>query len=231
MVLFFDGSSSPSLVQGIVPNSCQITSIQSLDIPLTTSSLPTRFSANQLDSTANSLVVIDSGVHEYERLANGVLPEGDVLILDPLRDGLSQISEALHQRQGISSLHVISHGGPGYLQLGNSVVDFDLLLGRNSEVQLWASALTSDADILLYGCDVATGEQGLQFVQELSSLTEADVAASADLTGDFSQGGNWTLEYATGNIEASTPFTDSSLSSYQGLLATLLGAALLERRD
>ena len=45
-------------------------------------------------------------------------------------------------------------------------------------VEAWAKALTADADVLLYGCDVAAGDEGQDFVRALSEATGADVAAS-----------------------------------------------------
>ncbi|MGC8712879.1 MAG: N,N-dimethylformamidase beta subunit family domain-containing protein, partial [Leptodesmis sp.] len=85
----------------------------------------------------------------------------------------------------------------------------------------WGASLTEDADILLYGCNIAYGDLGQGFVQNLSILTGADIAASTDLTGDAPDGGNWTLEYNTGSIEATNPFTSAFLNSYRGVLASL----------
>ncbi|MBF0621207.1 MAG: DUF4347 domain-containing protein [Magnetococcales bacterium] len=50
-------------------------------------------------------------------------------------------------------------------------------------MQLWGDALSEDADILFYGCDVAAGDDGTAFVKGLSQLTGADVTASTDTTG------------------------------------------------
>ncbi len=58
-------------------------------------------------------------------------------------------------------------------------------------------------DILLYGCNVATGPEGAEFLATVSGLTGANVAASATPTGPRSLGGDWILETATGTIEAS----------------------------
>ena len=45
-------------------------------------------------------------------------------------------------------------------------------------------------------------KEGEQFVNQLALLTNADVAASDDLTGHVKLGGDWDLEYQTGNIES-----------------------------
>ena len=64
------------------------------------------------------------------------------------------------------------------------------------------SALSDDADILVYGCNFAAGEKGAEAVMLLAGLTGADVAASEDLTGAARQGGDWDLETRIGLIEA-----------------------------
>lgn len=68
-------------------------------------------------------------------------------------------------------------------------------------LQQWRSALTENADILLYDCDVAAGETGMTFIERLSLLVGADVAASTDKTGNTALGGDWELEKSTGSIE------------------------------
>ncbi len=81
-----------------------------------------------------------------------------------------------------------------------------------AELKLWSNLLTADADILLYGCNVAENAEGKTFVNSLAQLTGADVAASDDLTG---VGGDWVLEYQTGTIETAA-IADTT---YQGTLA------------
>ena len=78
-----------------------------------------------------------------------------------------------------------------------------------------------DADILIYGCDVAAGSTGRAFIDLLAQLTEADVAASTDTTGASFLGGDWTLEAQTGSIEAAA--IDAPL--YAGVLAINLPAS------
>src|SRR6185436_7436554 len=77
---------------------------------------------------------------------------------------------------------------------------------RAADLTGWRAALTSDADILLYGCDIGAGAGGLTLVQTLSGLTGADVAASDDATGFAPRGGDWDLEVQTGAIEADVVF-------------------------
>jgi glucose/arabinose dehydrogenase len=171
-------------------------------------------------STSSSLVVIDSTVKNYQDLAAGTFA-GDVVLLDATRDGLTQISEVLADRSGLTSLHIVSHGSAGSVQLGNATIDLTALTTHSSELQHWATALTANADILLYGCDIAAGEAGKAFIQQLSQLTGADIAASSDRTGNANLSGNWVLEQRTGAIESGLAFTDSVLQTYDAVLPTL----------
>jgi Ca2+-binding RTX toxin-like protein len=146
------------------------------------------------------IVFVDSRVEDYQTLLHGLSADVQVVVLDPGCDGLAQIADALAGRRGVADVHVISHGGPGLLQLGSSRIGLDDL-GRPE----WAAlrdALSPEADLLLYGCEVAAGAEGRAFLAGLADRTGADVAASNDLTGAASNGGDWDLEVATGEIEA-----------------------------
>ena len=115
-----------------------------------------------------------------------------MLVLDQNRDGLEQITQALAARSGsVSALHIVSHGASGSLALGATTLDAASLEGHQAQLRAWADALTADADILFYGCNVAADEAGIGFIEELSRLSGADIAASTDLTGSAELGGDW----------------------------------------
>ncbi|MBW4445924.1 MAG: DUF4347 domain-containing protein [Spirirestis rafaelensis WJT71-NPBG6] len=163
------------------------------------------------------IIFIDPNVEDYQSLIGGINPDTKVVILDRMKDGVSQITESL-QGGKYKAVHIVSHGSEGSLQLGSKQLNSANFDSYKSQLQQWANSLTEDADILLYGCDVATGETGVGFVQQLSQLTGADVAASDDLTGSAALGGDWDLEVKTGKIEANLPFQTSVLESYNGIL-------------
>ena len=167
---------------------------------------------------SHSITFVDSALASDQSLMASVNPRSEIILLDPYRDGLAQISDALAQRSNISSLHIISHGSEGVFNLGQTYYDANALSSRTEELASWSTALTDDADLLFYGCNVASGESGIIFVNYLSHLTGADVAASDDLTGSAALGGNWNLEVATGAIESSLGFQSSVLDTYAGVL-------------
>src|SRR5207344_800661 len=59
---------------------------------------------------------------------------------------------------------------------------------------------------------------GKALVKALSQLTGADVAASEDLTGAANKGGNWTLEYDTGHIDAALAISATEQATWKGVL-------------
>ncbi len=168
---------------------------------------------------AQTIAFIDSNVSSAIDIMAGV--QADIKIfLDPTRDGITQITDTLEQYKCLSGISIISHGNTSEVQLGNGLLNANSLPRYSNQLQQWQSALAQDADILFYGCGIAAGEFGKAFIDRISELTDADIAASTDITGNSAKGGNWDLEYATGSIETSTPFTSSFISSYQGLLPT-----------
>lgn len=81
-----------------------------------------------------------------------------------------------------------------------------------------AAASPSDADLLIYGCDVGAGVAGQDLLSAISQLTGADLAASDDLTGAGLLGGDWDLEIQTGIIETSSVVTSSGQQQWLHLL-------------
>ncbi|MEG4630803.1 SdrD B-like domain-containing protein [Microcoleus sp. AR_TQ3_B6] len=170
------------------------------------------------------IVFVDSAVEDWQSLAVGVKAGMEVILVDRARDGIEQIAEALQSRKGIESVHIISHGEPGSLQLGQSSLNSDNLETYRDCLKRWFSSsvnsLQNRFEILLYGCNVAAGKTGEAFVQKLSKLTKANIAASFNITGSSQKGGNWVLEYATGAIKTGLAIEPEVMASYAHTLAT-----------
>ena len=136
---------------------------------------------------SRQLVIIDPKVEDYQTLAAGIAPASEVHILDPDRDGIAQITEILSP--GCSSLHIISHGTPGTLYLGNSILNRQTLGNYAPQLQQW------DLDQLyIYGCEVAAGTEGQQFLQQLHEQLPIAIYANPHPTGNSALGGTWTLQ-------------------------------------
>jgi predicted outer membrane repeat protein len=166
---------------------------------------------------STEIAFIDVGILNADSIISQFTPGTEVHLLNGGENAIAQITEILANRSNISAIHLFSHGSNGALQLGGEAIanlsDYD------DELKLWSQSLTADADILLYGCNVAANETGKAFVNELSQLTGADVAASDDLTG---LGGDWVLEYQTGTLETLSIADDSYASTLANLTVTTL---------
>ena len=155
-------------------------------------------------STLNSqsIYFVDASLTDLDALLAGLPAGAEIVLIQPDRDGLQQMLDALAGRSDIDALHVLTHGGPGKIQLGGTTLDINTLDAASAALRQVADSLANEADILFYGCDVAASDEGLALIGRIADLTGADVAASTDLTGSARLGGDWDLEVATGVIEA-----------------------------
>jgi hypothetical protein len=168
-----------------------------------------------------SIIFVDSSVQDYQSLIQNA-DGSQIVILNENLSGIEQITNGLANQKDIKALHIISHGSEGSLKLGADVFNGKDLENFSTQIKQWGNALTANGDILLYGCDVAAGETGENFVKRLSEITGADVAASTNKTGNAALGGDWELEYSTGKIESPLAFKSEVLKDYQSTLGTLV---------
>lgn len=166
---------------------------------------------------ATQVIIVDSrvpGLVEHAKTAN---PEADIWLLDGSRSAVEQISEILANYSDLDALHILSHGGVGEIYLGAETVSAVAINQNSATFAAWGNALSDSGDILLYGCNVAQGDTGVAFINQLAQVTDADIAASDDLTGSAELGGDWELEVKSGDVEA----TSIVLETYEGALAPL----------
>jgi len=154
------------------------------------------------------LILIDAGVPNSQELLSEILesrPDStlEIRMLDANSDGIQQITDILAASEGsYDAIHIISHGEEGEVNLGNTALTSENLDQYADQLASWSDALTDEADLLFYGCDLAGNESGENFVGEIAAITGADVAASDDLTGAAEKGGDWDLELNVGTVEA-----------------------------
>ena len=179
---------------------------------------------DEIESTKRSEVLfVDGSVGEIENILLNISPEINIVRINRESDGVLQITKVLKELHNLTAIHILSHGDVGLVKLGNSVLSESTLKKYASQLKIWGQSLTETGDILLYGCNVAKGNVGHQFVDQVSDITGADVAASADLTGAVKLGGNWELESQDGFVTTGL-FADSRvLMSYQKVLDSATG--------
>ncbi|WP_199248959.1 DUF4347 domain-containing protein [[Phormidium] sp. ETS-05] len=186
-----------------------------------------------MNTKPTQLLVIDPQVEDYQQLAAGIQPGVQLLILEKDRDGIEQItaylsspppSPSLGEGTGVralalvranpyTTLHIISHGSPGTLYLGNTTLELNNIDQYRPQLQKWGIS-----HLYLYGCSVAAGDAGAEFLQKLHQITQANIAASNTLTGNAAKGGNWELEITTGAIATHIPISQEARASYQYVL-------------
>lgn len=179
------------------------------------------------DSTSpTSLVFVDASVPQSFELTEEVKRLGgpdyvQVVFLDSERDGIEQIDDVISNSENIESVHIFSHGNQNGIQLGSTWLNQETLTPYASTLAGWRDSFSADADLLIYGCDLAAQESGQQLLESIAELTKADVAASDDLTGHSDLGGDWELEYQVGSISSTLEFSQSFLNQWYGLLETV----------
>uniref|UniRef100_UPI0035624871 DUF4347 domain-containing protein n=1 Tax=Halopseudomonas sp. TaxID=2901191 RepID=UPI0035624871 len=170
------------------------------------------------------LVFIDASAPDYLQLLQGIENragvETQVFVLQSDTDGAAFISHTLAQYQGVDAIHLLSHGDNTGFQLGASWIGISTLDTFTAELSNWGQSLSQNADILIYGCNLASDPAGQRLLNDLALITGSDIAASDDLTGHFSLGGDWELEFASGNIETSIIADADLQESWLGTLAT-----------
>lgn len=183
--------------------------------------LPSGIMPHELSITAGApvteLVIVDSAVPDKQVLRRALNPRADLVILDGGEDALAQITEVLGRYRGLTAVHVVSHGEAGSLVLGDRRIDREALDAQPALLAAFDAATRAGADLLLYGCDVASDDTGL--LEVIQRNTHLDVAASSNPTGAADLGGDWTLEIHAGNIEATQPFSEKALKDFSAVLA------------
>ena len=171
------------------------------------------------------IAIVDASVVNYDQLIDDLAANGDserdfiVYLLDAEKDGVEQVSGILKGHAELDAIHLVSHGSNGRVSLGNTWLGNSNLGARAGEIASWSDSLSTDADLLIYGCELASTDAGKELVESISALTGADVAASVDDTGHVRYGGDWELEFDVGDVTTSVAFSDTVQASWQGLLA------------
>ncbi|WP_199247154.1 tandem-95 repeat protein [[Phormidium] sp. ETS-05] len=137
------------------------------------------------------------------------------------------VSPSPRRGLGDYSVHIISHGEPGSLQLGNTTLNSHNLSRYASQLYQWRKALGESGNLILYGCSVAAGSEGLSFIQQLHRILGSGIAAATTPVGNAALGGSWNLQQIYSPVPPSPhlpvsesphlPFQPDVLQAYPGL--------------
>ncbi|MFO0013051.1 MAG: DUF4347 domain-containing protein, partial [Planctomycetota bacterium] len=145
----------------------------------------------------------------------------DVYIVDRSNSGWEQLHSYLAERNiEFDAIHFVTHGTASGFQFGSDWVNADTLSSQSVQIAQISNYLSDNADLILYGCSIAETEYGRGIVDQLALYTSSDVAASDDATGNTSLGGDWNLEYQSGDIETSIAFSNEFQSEWNHTMVT-----------
>ncbi|MDB9529034.1 DUF4347 domain-containing protein [Oscillatoria sp. CS-180] len=182
--------------------------------------------ANQIVSTMRagtlahpspkSWIIVDSNIDDLQILLDIAVENNDVFLLDNTQDGVEQITSLLRSTNSApEALHLVSHGAPGTLSLGNSELSLSTLNHYSEQLKSWPIR-----DLFIYGCNVAAGDAGEEFLQKIQSLTQANIAASTHKVGHRTLGATWNLDVELGHVQASSFVTPALADNYFGSFVT-----------
>ncbi|MBE9118155.1 DUF4347 domain-containing protein [Lusitaniella coriacea LEGE 07157] len=195
-----------------------------------TYSAPTVTLFPKTGSEPNAYIFLDSTIPDYSQFLYGGKPGTTTVVVTPVENGIEKITATLATEgiNPIDKMHILSEGNAGEFWLGNAFVSSENVGQYQTQMQSWASNLAPGADILIYACLTALGESGSILLNSIADVTGADVAGSTTLTGSAIQGGDWVLERTTGEIEASNPFAQEILESYNQTLQVFTATTVAE---
>ncbi|MEM9056170.1 MAG: DUF4347 domain-containing protein, partial [Pseudomonadota bacterium] len=173
------------------------------------------------------LVVVDTAVEGYEQLVADITGRSgnvqySVHLIDSATDGVAALTAVLADHDDLDAVHLVAHGDAGGFQLGSTWLDSGSFDRYADAIGGWADAFRANADLLVYGCNLADSSAGLDLLESLAELTGADVAASTDLTGHADLGGNWSFEVHIGKVESAVAFSADLQAQWTGVLAAFV---------
>ena len=169
-------------------------------VSLTTETIEQESRLFETSASRKEIVFIDNGVDDYQTISNKINPSFSTYLIDAQQDGFIQMQNILQKQTDVDAIHIIGHASAGQVVLGSAVLNAETLNAQSDNLRVIGSALSNEGDILFYGCNLAQDEKGKLFIQQIGNITQADIAASDDVTG---QGGDWELEYKYGIVQTS----------------------------
>ncbi|MDY0136896.1 MAG: DUF4347 domain-containing protein [Thiomicrospira sp.] len=104
-----------------------------------------------------AIAFIDAGLPDLTTLYQA-LPQGmAVHWLDGDQNGIETISQVLAGQQEIDSIHLITHGAPGRIFIGNQTLSQANLSQHQTLLDQITRTLGENGEWYIYGCDVAQG--------------------------------------------------------------------------
>ena len=138
---------------------------------------------NNLDD--RPIVFLDSQLERSNFLVQKVVFQARAIVINSHADGIKAITYEL-ERSNCREIHIITYGFPGCLYLGSSQLSINTFIQYEKELKSWFNRdrytySSNLPQISLYGCNVAAGDVGEEFVSRLNQITKAKITASANI--------------------------------------------------
>jgi hypothetical protein len=167
-----------------------------------------------------ALYVLDPQVRGWQSLMRLLKQDQkEVLLLNSEESGVGQVTRYLetasHQ---VRSLVFLTEGKPGVWLLGNESIHRDTIHDYLVPMRGWKQQMTAEGELLLFGCRIAEGEAGVQWLSQLAAETGLNVAASSDFTGPARLGGDTDLEWSTAAVQADLRMVKQAINSLPAVM-------------
>jgi len=160
-----------------------------------------RSSLRLTDDNLKEVVIIDKSLENFQDLVAASDKKSTVILVENNSTGFSDLERKLKSLKDVERLHILTHGTSGNFVLGRNQLNEANLDKFKGFWQVLRNTLASEkSELLIYSCQLASGEHGKSFVNRLNKFLGISVAGSEDNTGSEKRGGNWKLEYEVGNI-------------------------------
>ena len=168
------------------------------------------------------LFIVDAALNAADKaiLRRAIKPGVAWVELDGTSPGLTQLQQTLAAYSNLATVRIFSHASAGALSMGGSHIDANSLMQHPDTFTALNAALRKGGDLLFYGCELAQGAKGEQFIDIIKNNTHIDIAASNNLTGNAALGGDWDLEIHRGDINASPLEQSIALKDFTSVLET-----------
>lgn len=174
----------------------------------------------------SEVLFVDPLVDDLETITGDLRPGVKAIVLDRLTPAARQIAAALDRFHDLDAVHVIAHGAPGRVNFATGDWSLATVADDAEDLAAIGRALAEDGDFGLWSCTTGAGEAGDQFVDALSCVTGAKVAAAKELVGAAAKGGHWELSHAA----IRPPLTETGVANYAGIFpVTLISTGKSER--
>ncbi|MFZ2656277.1 MAG: DUF4347 domain-containing protein [Victivallales bacterium] len=171
---------------------------------------PSASAAQPADTHVNVLVVSDS-LENADSLFQSANSDTIIVKYDPKTttstELLRQITDALNGEKADSIGFVTDKAHDGAVEIFADSDTSAQSLSSEAQQNFWNGVeglLGDKGKVNIFASNLASTDNGRHLVDSLSEITNHQVAASTDVTGDTDAGGNWELEYVakgTGSVD------------------------------